>query len=459
MSYEQTWRPAPRQGLVPLYPFGFGTALGRSFTALRGNPKVLLGFAVTVQTLSSLAGLAILAAIAVPVFTRLETVDNQTPAGEIGSDEFATVLIGSLALMGIAAFVISLLLSAINVIVQGVVVAEVSRAVVGEKASLRDLWAMVAPRFWPLAAFFLLQLAAATVVAAIAVAPVVLGVTTEEYGLSFLALPLVLAMIPLYVWLSTKLYLTTSAIVIEKVGPIRGIGRSWALTRGRFWPTFGVMALIGLIMGVVSSIASFPLQMLVSFLPAVLMPLGQEGDPVASIGLVVGTTLLGSALQLLMSAISTIVTATGGALMYVDARMRHEGLDLRLQSYVEQRELGSTAPADPWTYDPSFAAYAATPRPGFTPGYLTPEQAYAQQAQQAYAQQGYAQQAQQAYAQQGYAQPGYPAPPVPPVPQPPYAAQPYAAQPYAAQPYAPQPGEATPPPAPPQAPYPPNGGS
>src|SRR3546814_8480057 len=46
------WTPAPRPGIVPLHPFGFGTTLGRSFTALRQNPGVLLGFALGVQTLA-----------------------------------------------------------------------------------------------------------------------------------------------------------------------------------------------------------------------------------------------------------------------------------------------------------------------------------------------------------------------------------------------------------------------
>ena len=42
-SYPQ-WTPASRPGIIPLHPLTFGTILGRSFAALRHNPKVLLGF-------------------------------------------------------------------------------------------------------------------------------------------------------------------------------------------------------------------------------------------------------------------------------------------------------------------------------------------------------------------------------------------------------------------------------
>src|SRR5688572_25379550 len=49
-----TWTPAPRPGIIPLHPLGFGTILGRSFAALRQNPRVLLGFALVVQTLAAL---------------------------------------------------------------------------------------------------------------------------------------------------------------------------------------------------------------------------------------------------------------------------------------------------------------------------------------------------------------------------------------------------------------------
>ncbi|MER7796903.1 hypothetical protein [Microbacterium sp. NPDC096154] len=431
MSHAPTWRPAPRPGLVPLYPFGFGTALGRSFAVLRGNPRVLLGFAVGVQAVASLVGVAIIGAAAGLTFSRLDTVPEFT-------DEFDAIMAGSIAITAVVTLVVTLALSALNVVVQGVVVAEVSRAVVGERATLGQLWSLVKPAFWRLAGYFLLQLAVVLVLVVVVLAPLFIGAVTEQWGVALISFPLMLAMIPLWAWLGTKLYLVPSAIVLERLGAFGGIRRSWQLTRGRFWPTFGVMVLISVIVSVAAGVVSTPLQLLTTFLPTILMPLGEsESDPGPAIGVAVAVSLASAALQVLVSAIGTIVTGAGGALMYVDARMRREGLDLRLQSYIEQRELGAVALPDPWAFDPS---QLAPPRPEFMPVAHAP-----------------------------YPAPypaSYPAPPPghppygqPPYGQPPYGQPPYGQQPYGQQPYGQQPFAAPYPPYPPAPPAPPAGGS
>jgi len=433
------WTPAPRAGLVPLYPYGFGTALGRSFTALRGNPKVLLGFAVGVQAAASLIGLAVIGGVAALTFGRLDTV---APS----SEHFEAIFAGSTAITVVVTILTSLALSAVSVIVQGVVVAEVSRAVVGERATLRQLWAVVRPTFWRLAGWFALQLLAGAVIALVVAVPMVAGAATEQWGLMMLAIPLLLALFPLWAWLGTKLYLVPSAIVLEAVGPITGIRRSWVLTRGRFWPTFGVMILINLLVGGASSVVGFPLQIASSFLPAIVMPFGASAaDPGPAIGIAVAVAVVSAALQVLVSAIGTIVVATGGALMYVDARMRREGLDLRLQAYIEQRELGATALPDPWAYDPS---HVAPPRATYHPGAYPPGQPYPPQqhpptqgypAAQHPPTQGYP--AAQHPPAQGYPPAAYP--PAQPQPQPPAAYPPVQGNPPAA------PGPAWPAPPPP----------
>jgi MFS family permease len=433
MSHGTSWRPAPRAGLVPLYPFGFGTALGRAFSALRGNPRVLLGFAVGVQTVASIVAVLLIGLVTWLAFSRLDTVEQYT-------DEYDAIAAGSVAIVVVVSIAVSLALTALSVIVQGVVVAEVSRAVVGERASLRELWALVRPAFWRLTGYFVLQLLAVLLVGAVIAVPFVAAITTEQWGLMAIAIPALLAVLPLWAWLGTKLYYVPSAIVLERARPFRAIARSWILTRGRFWPTFGVMILISVIMGVASSVVGIPLQLVSTLLPSILMPFGESTvDAGPAVALVIAVAVLSAALQLLISAISTIVSATGAALMYVDARMRREALDLRLQAYVEQRELGAGALPDPWAYDPSFATYAAQPRYAAPPAYAAAPQGYpGQPAPGQY--------------------PAYPAPPSHTAPAPQYPAYPpqYQAQPpqYPAQP--PQEGQA-PPSAPPYPPSPPSG--
>ena len=65
MTAYPAWTPASRPGIIPLRPLTFGTILGRSFAALRQNPRVLLGFALCVQTAAYVLVLLGVGAVAV----------------------------------------------------------------------------------------------------------------------------------------------------------------------------------------------------------------------------------------------------------------------------------------------------------------------------------------------------------------------------------------------------------
>lgn len=455
MTSTSGWTPAPRPGLVPLHPYGFGTVLGRSFAALRGNPKVLLGFAMVVQMVGSIVGLLIIGVVAFWSFSRLDTV-------EAWSDDFDAIMAGSVLATALTTIAVSLLLGAINVVVQGVVVGEVAHAALGERATLRMLWARVRPAFWPLLGYFLLLTLATVVVLALMAAPFLL-LFSDLAWVPFVSLLVTIpGAIALWLWLGTKLYLVPSAIVLEGAGVRGGIARSWVLTRGRFWPTLGVMVLVSLIMSVAAYVVSVPFSLLTQLLIALLIPAGGEGAGAAEWIGVIAATLLSQAVSLLVSAIGVVVQATSAALVYVDARMRREGLDLRLQAHVERRELGAPALSDPWAFDPS---HVAPPRPApvgpaYAPaGYGYPPQGHPQgyaPPAQGHPQPGYA--PPQGYPQpgQGYAPPqGHPQPPA--YPQPPYPQPPYPPAPPQAAPPQPAParGDEPEPPASP----PPGGGS
>ena len=126
MTAYPSWTPAPRPGIIPLQPLTFGTILGRSFSALRHNPKVLLGFAMVVQTVAYLVVTIAISGIAFASFSRLDTV----PAG---TDEWDAVLTGSITLTALSGLVLGLLAGAVGVLVQAVVISDVLHAAVAEK--------------------------------------------------------------------------------------------------------------------------------------------------------------------------------------------------------------------------------------------------------------------------------------------------------------------------------------
>jgi hypothetical protein len=333
------WTPASRAGIVPLHPYGFGTILGRSFVALRHNPRVLLGFALVVQTVAYLVVSAALAAVAVASFSRLDTLVE-------GSDEFDAVLTGSIALTGVVALVLGALAGTLSVLVQAVVVSEVASAVVAEKPALRDAWRRVRPVFLPLLGYALLTLLAATVVIAVLVGiAVVVGFAALPLGI-VLGVLFALGLVPLYMWLATKLFLVPSAMILEGVGIRRAIARSWVLTRGRFWSTFGVIVIISLAFGFVAQVISIPLSLLSGAISVIVAPTGAE-DPSGLVASIV-IQFVGQIGILLVQCIAVVVQSTSAALVYVDARMRVEGLDHDLVTYVETRDGGAGGLPDPY---------------------------------------------------------------------------------------------------------------
>ncbi|MBT2485425.1 MULTISPECIES: hypothetical protein [unclassified Microbacterium] len=403
----QTWTPAPKKGIIPLHPLTFGMLLGKAFAALRHNPKVLFGFAVVIQLIVVVATAGVMGVVLFTTFSRLETVPPSSP-------DFEAVMAGTIAINIVAGLAVGLTSIAFTAMMQGVVAAEVGYASIGVKASLRMLWRKMAPSFWRLAGFASLSVLAVfgifAIVAVIIGAFVAggLGGTVESIGLIVLIVILIaLACIPLAVWLTTKLLLVPSILVLERARFRDAFVRSWRLTRGRFWVAFGVTFLISVIMGLAMQVVSIPVTLLGSLLGSVVAPTGSP-EPSAVVGFVL-TLLAPQILLLVLQAITLVVQSTGSALVYLDCRMRYEGLDQTLIAHVERRDLGWTEEqlGDPFAVDPARAVTSAPP-PKQVPEHVMMTQGY-----------GYPQPGGQPIPGQGYP--------------PPYGAPQYGTQPYGAQ--------------------------
>lgn len=384
----QTWTPAPKKGIIPLHPLTFGMLLGKAFAALRHNPKVLFGFAVAIQLVVVIATAAVMGLVLFTTFSRLSTVSPSSP-------DFEAVFAGTVAINLIAGLAVGLASIAFTAMMQGVVAAEIGYAAIGVKATLRMLWRRMAPAFWRLAGFASLSVVAVfglfVIVAAIAAGFLAggMGDGVELVGLVVLVVILIaLACIPLAVWLTTKLLLVPSILVLEHARFREAFVRSWRLTRGRFWVAFGVTFLISAIMGLAAQVVGIPATLLSSLLGSVVAPTGAE-EPTAIVGYVL-TLIAPQILLLIIQAITLVVQSTGSALVYLDCRMRYEGLDQTLLAHVERRELGWTDEqlGDPFAVDPSRAVTSAPPPrqvpdhvlmtqggdypPTGTPGFATP---------------------------------------------------------------------------------------
>ena len=111
--------------------------------------------------------------------------------------------------------------------------------------------------------------------------------------------------------------LIAPCIVLEKLPLGKAIGRGWSLTRGGFWRLLGIYVLAQIAVSIVGQILVVPIGFLVGLLGAFL-PLDAA---------MTGVTML----SMLISYVVTI-TFLGSliALLYIDVRMRREGLDVEL---------------------------------------------------------------------------------------------------------------------------------
>jgi hypothetical protein len=102
------------------------------------------------------------------------------------------------------------------------------------------------------------------------------------------------------------------AIVVERLGPVAAIRRSWRLMVPRYWPVLGVGILAGLIASLLNGVLAGPLTLVVALFGSErLWPLLALGGSVPSL-------------------ISTPFVAIVATLLYFDARIRREGFDLAL---------------------------------------------------------------------------------------------------------------------------------
>jgi membrane-anchored glycerophosphoryl diester phosphodiesterase (GDPDase) len=344
------WTPPPKPGLIPLRPLGFGTLLGAPFQVLRRNPKATFGSALLVQAVTVLVTLVVVGAVTFFALGRIESapVEDQD-AVEAGA-------IVAIVLSALVPLALSIVASAL---LQGVIVLEVARATLGEKLRLAALWRQVGRRVWPLVGWILL-LTVALLVGVLLVAGLVF--VCALLGGGWIALAVIvgvvggLGLIAAYAWVNTKTALVPSLIVLERLRIWAAVRRSWSLTTGFFWRTLGVLLLIGLIVGVISQIVTTPLTLLFSAATALIDP-NASFEAYIPAGVLYLLTIL---VTLVVGAVAAVVQSAAVALIYIDLRMRKEGLDLELQRFVEAAP--GSAPADPYLRGTGTATDEA-PRP------------------------------------------------------------------------------------------------
>jgi hypothetical protein len=167
-----------------------------------------------------------------------------------------------------------------------------------------------------------------------------------------------LALIVPGIWLFVMYSVAVPALLLERIGPVRALRRSFRLVRGRWWQTAGVLLVGYLLIGILGALVTG----IVMIVPSV----AAEGNTLAgALGAIVGGTL--------GSVLTTPYSAAVVALLYFDLRVRKEGLDLQLIAEGADVRRDPDAPlpaplvADEYTPEERAQAPYWPPPPGWKP--------------------------------------------------------------------------------------------
>lgn len=269
-----------RPGIIPLRPLSLGDILDGAFRAIRFNPQAMLGmaFAVTAVTtvIAFLVRFFLWNGSGSAALNRNGLVTAFDPASII--DQLGTVIL------------------------TGLLIHVVGEAVLGRKVTFRAAWDAAKGKILALLGFQILLS-----VVLIACILTIIGILALPYFVYWLVVPAV--------------------IVLEKRRVIDAIRRSHALIKGAFWRTLGITLLTTLLVAIVGALLAAPV---VGLGALILSATGVDvGDP-ALAGLLQGVSSLISGVLL------TPFSAAVYALIYIDRRMRAEGLDVTLIRYAQQ---------------------------------------------------------------------------------------------------------------------------
>ena len=312
---------AVKPGVIPLRPLGVGEILDGAVTTIRRNPGPMLGLSAIVAVVTQLLGLG----IGWLLFDQTDEVAF-TPTAD--PDEVFDALAGFFG----AAAVVLIVTWIATVLLTGILTVVVSRAVLGENLTIGEAWRAARPRLVKLLLLTLLYslIWIAPFLVAVALALAIGGASGDsEVGGGF-AVIFILAAVPTAIWLYVRYALSGPSLMLESrsvrggsprpVGVIGALRRSAELVRRSWWRVFWILVLVLIIAFLIGQVINVPF----GWVP--FLAVGDDPSDTAVFGTLVLTALGG----IVASTFTAPFTAAATALLYVDRRIRREGLDIEL---------------------------------------------------------------------------------------------------------------------------------
>lgn len=288
--------PGFKPGIIPLRPLSLGEILDGAFATMRRNPGATLGLAAIVTTIGQLLRVLLILGVA--------------HADSNG---------GTSALLLIISGLISLIF---QLVLSGALTFVVGDAVLGKRMSMSEAVQRVLPRVPALFGVVVLEI---LVSVGAALPGIILAVIAAAAGIPGLAVLIGIADAVLFVYVVVRLSLAAPALVLEGQRPAASLRRSSTLVRGSWWRIFAITLLVYVVGQLIGGIVGAPFSLLGGGSLS-----GSDGSwTVHTAGLIwaaIGGVLSGT--------VSYPIISGSIAILYIDRRMRREGLDLTLARNV-----------------------------------------------------------------------------------------------------------------------------
>jgi hypothetical protein len=183
----------------------------------------------------------------------------------------------------------------------------ISAAYLGEPVNVGEVYRFALRRFRSILWVLLLQILA---LAGAGIGLVLLATVFARVDVVVLTVLVMIGAVALIAVLYVRWVLATAAVVVEDARGTKALGRSWELTRSGFWRLVGTLLLASLLASIVGGI--------LDVVPTVIGAIVPAG------------WLLRAAGGVLSAIVTTPFVTAVTVLLYFDARVRREGLDISL---------------------------------------------------------------------------------------------------------------------------------
>lgn len=302
--------PAHKPGAIPLRPLGLGDIYDGAFKIIRASPGATVGSAVLVSAVAMAIPILITGFLTTLFDLSLGSFDTTSTATENTADVW-TALGGSV-------------LQAIGLIfVTGMISHVAAAAAIGQRLTLGQAWAATRGKRLKLVGLSALLALGTVIYVATAGAIIVIGALTLPQAAAIIlgilgGIAAVCGMI--YLW-GRVYYLAVPPLMLEPIGVIDALGRSWRLTSRQFWRTFGIGLLTIMLTQAIGGVLSVPFT-IVGAVAAISSGGGELGLMIYLIATGLATVISSAFVAPFTSSVTT--------LQYVDLRMRKEGYDVEL---------------------------------------------------------------------------------------------------------------------------------